>query len=99
MPQEPTSAQKPAPPVETVKRLKRTEMNAIGFQRKDAKTPSRKGLFALHCNPSESRISGMIFHHGFHGWKTRLFLSVPSVKSVVESLCLRLCVFAPLREK
>jgi hypothetical protein len=77
-------------------------MNAFNFQRKDAKTQSRKGLFALHCSQSESRISGKIFYHGFHGfhgWKTRLFLSVPSVKSVVEFLCLRLaalclCAFA-----
>jgi hypothetical protein len=31
-----------------------------------------------------------IFNHGFHGWKSRCFLSVPSVKSVVEFLRPRL---------
>jgi hypothetical protein len=45
---------------------------------------------ALSCNPSESFIFGKIFDHGFHGWKTGRFLSVPSLKSVVASLWLRL---------
>jgi hypothetical protein len=34
--------------------------------------------------------------HGWHGWEIRLFLSVPSVKSVVQFLWLRL---AGLREQ
>jgi hypothetical protein len=42
---------------------------------------------ALGCNPPESGILGKIFNHGFHGWhgwKTHHFLSVSSVKSVVQ---------------
>jgi hypothetical protein len=87
------------------KEFERTEMNAFGFQRKDAETPSRKGFFSLCGNPSKSRNSEKIFDHGFHGfhgWERTCFLSVSSVKSVVEFLHLRLavlclCAFAPLR--
>jgi hypothetical protein len=44
--------------------------------------------------PKEAFILGKIIHHGFHGfhgWKTHPFLSVQSVKSVVEFLRLPLC--------
>jgi hypothetical protein len=54
-------------------------MNAFEFQRKDAETQRRKGFFSSRDNPSSSRVSGKIFYHGWHGWKTYLFLSVPSV--------------------
>jgi hypothetical protein len=53
----------------------------------------------LDCNLSESLIFGKISNHGFdrfHGWETFLFLSVPSVKSVVEFLWLRLAALGKL---
>jgi hypothetical protein len=55
-------------------------------------------LKAFRKNPKNSRKAAEhaekhfrkdFYHgwHGFHGWKTRHFLSVPSVKSVVPFLC------------
>ena len=54
----------------------------------------------LQCYLPESFIFGSIFYHGFrglHGWEARLFLSVKSVKSVVEFLWLRLAALGLLR--
>jgi hypothetical protein len=46
-------------------------------------------------NYSAALVFGKIFYRGFHGWKPRCFLSVPSGPSVVEFLWLRLivCIF------
>ena len=59
-----------------------------------ARIRAAKILFAsLRCSSSLSFILGRISCHGlhaFHGWETRRFLSVPSVKSVVAFLWLRL---------
>ena len=47
----------------------------------------------LPCSLSAPFTSGKIFYHGlhgFHGWNPRLFLSVPSAKSVVPPLWFRL---------
>src|SRR5580658_11309720 len=55
--------------------------------------PFFRGKPTLHCNWSESTNSWKFFNHGFHGshgWKKISFLSVLSVKSVVEFLWLRL---------